>query len=129
MEPPNPVPVEEVMSTPLTIIAPDATLKDAAVAMREADVSALFVTASMPAVVTSTDIVAGVADGADPSEHRVADVMTSQVESTPPDVSVREAAAMMTTLGVKHLPVTADSVHGDDYVGMLSSSDITERFA
>jgi CBS domain-containing protein len=129
MESSDPIPVKDVMSTPLTIVAPDATLRDAAVTMRETDVSALFVTASTPAVVTSTDIVAGVADGATPSERRVADIMTAQVESTPPDVSVREAAAMMTSLGVKHLPVTDNSVHGDDYVGMLSSSDITERFA
>jgi CBS domain-containing protein len=129
MEPRNTVTVEKVMSTPLETIGPDATIREAAAAMRDADVSALFVTASTPAVVTSTDVLDGVADGADPSERRVADVMTAPVESVPPDVSMREAAAMMTSLGVKHLPVTADSVHGDDYVGVVSSTDVTEQFS
>jgi hypothetical protein len=35
----------------------------------------------------------------------------------------------MTSLGVKHIPVTADSVHGDDYVGMVSSTDVAEQFS
>jgi CBS domain-containing protein len=117
------------MSSPLETVSADVSLREAATAMREADVSALFVTAGTPAIVTTTDVVDAVAEGADPSERRVADVMTSPVESVPPDVSVREAAAMMTSLGVKHLPVTADSVHGDDYVGMVSSTDVTEQFA
>jgi len=128
MESRNPVPVEDVMSTPLETIGPDATLREAAAVMREADVSALFVPASTAAIVTSTDILEAVAEGADLSERRVADAMTSPAESVPPDVGVGEAAAMMTSLGVKHLPVTADSVHGDDYVGMVSSTDVTEQF-
>jgi CBS domain-containing protein len=129
MESRNPVTVEDVMSTPLKTIGKDATLEEAATAMREGELSALFVTAATPAIVTSTDIIGGVADGADPSELRVADVMTSPVESVPPDVSVQEAAAMMTSLGVKHIPVTADSVHGDDYVGIVSSTDVAEQFS
>ncbi|MFB6227097.1 MAG: cyclic nucleotide-binding/CBS domain-containing protein [Halobacteriales archaeon] len=125
----NPTPVRDVMSSPLETVSADATLKEAARAMREADVSALFVIAGTPAIVTTTDVVNAVAEGADLSERRVADVMTSPVESVPPDVSVQEAAAMMTSLELKHLPVTTDSVHGDDYVGMVSSTDVTEQFA
>lgn len=127
MESGNPTPVGDVMSTPLETVSPDATIREVAAEMRSADVSSLFVTAGTPAIVTSTDVLDAVADGAALSERRVAEVMTSPVESVPPDVNVREAAAMMTSLGVKHLPVTADSVHGDDYVGMVSSTDVAEH--
>jgi CBS domain-containing protein len=127
MESRDSISVGDVMSTPLETIESDATIREAAEAMRASDVSALFVAEGTPAIVTSTDVLDAVADGCDVGTRRVADVMTSPVESVPPNVSVREAAAMMTNFGVKHLPVTADSVHGDDYVGMVSSTDVAEH--
>jgi len=93
----NPTPVEDIVSSPPETVSVDATLGEVAAAMRDADVGVPFVTAGMPAT----------------------DVMTSPVGSVPPDVSVREAAAMMTSLGIEHLPGTADSVHGDDDVSMV----------
>jgi CBS domain-containing protein len=51
--------------------------------------------------------------------------MTGGVESVPPDLLVEEVAAMMTSLGIKHLPVVDD----DDYVGMVSSTDVTAELA
>jgi len=107
----NPTPVGDVVSSPPETVSVDATLGEVAAAMRDADVGVPFVTAGMPATVTATD------------------VMTSPVGSVPPDVSVREAAAMMTSLGIEHLPGTADSVHGDDDVSVVSSTDVTGRFA
>jgi len=127
MGPDTSIHVEDVMSTPLETIPSDATITEAATTMRAKDISALFVTAGVPSIVTSTDVLDAVADERDLAELRVADVMTSPVESVPPDVSVGEAAAMMTSFGIKHLPVTADSVHGDDFVGMVSSTDVTEQ--
>ena len=129
MEPATSTHVGDVMSTPLETITPDTTVVEAAARMREEEISALFVTAGVPSIVTSTDVLDAVAEERDLAELRVADVMTSPVESIPPDVSLREAAAMMTSLGIKHLPVTADSVHGDDFVGMVSSTDVAEQIS
>lgn len=88
--------------------------------MREEDISALLVTTAPPSIVTTTDMLAVVANGQGGREVTVADVMTESVETVPPDLEVQRAAEMMTTYGIKHLPVV-----DDDYVGIVSSTDIT----
>ncbi len=113
--------VEDVMSTPLKTISKNATLEAAATAMRDSDIKALVVTTDPPSIITSTDLVAAAAEGRDPTELQVSAVMTESVETVPPDLYLEEVAAMMTGLGINHLPVLDD----DDYVGMISSTDIT----
>lgn len=113
--------VEDVMSTPLKTISKNATLETAATAMRDSEIKALVVTTDPPSIITSTDLVAAAAEGHDPTELQVAAVMTESVETVPPDLYLEEVAAMMTGLGINHLPVLDD----DDYVGMISSTDIT----
>jgi CBS domain-containing protein len=116
--------VEDIMSTPLLTIRRDATLVEAAVKMREHEVSALIVTTAPPSIITSTDVLDAVAEGKDTSELMVSDVMTGSVETVPPDLRIEEAAAMMTNFGINHLPVV-----DDDFVGMISSTDITARLS
>jgi len=74
-----------VMSTPLETVAADATVRDVAERMREADVSALVVRTSPRAIVSSTDVLDAVADGRAVSELQVADVMTTDIETVTPD--------------------------------------------
>jgi CBS domain-containing protein len=124
MSPESRVTVEDVMSTPLETIAPDATVQEAARRMRENDISALVVRTTPRSIVSSTDVLEAVADGLDVSKLRVAEVMTTDVETAAPDIYVEEAAAMMTTYGIKHLPVV-----DDDYVGMISSTDVTAHLS
>ena len=112
--------VEEVMSAPLETISKDATVEAAARRMREKDISALVVPTTPRAIISSTDVLDAVADDRPLSELRVADVMTTDVETASPDLYMEEVAAMMTTYGIKHLPVV-----DDDYVGMVSSTDVT----
>ena len=116
--------VEDVMSTPLETISADATVKEAAQRMRAKDISALVVTTTPRAIISSTDVLDGVADGQDVAEMTVADVMTTEVETAAPDLYMEEVAAMMTTYGIKHLPVV-----DDDYVGMISSTDVTAHMS
>ena len=117
--------VEDVMSTPLEMISKDATLQEAATTMRDNEISALVVSTDPPSIVTSTDLVAAAAEGHDPADIQVSDVMTESVETVPPDLYLEEVAAMMTNFGIKHLPVEA----GDDYVGMVSSTDVTSELS
>ncbi|WP_435154232.1 CBS domain-containing protein [Haladaptatus sp. DFWS20] len=112
--------VKEMMSTPLRTVSPDATVTDAAKVMRENDISALVVTTTPRSIISSSDVLDAAADGLDPTDLLVADVMTTDVETVTPDLYMEEVAAMMTTFGIKHLPV----VDGD-YVGMVSSTDVT----
>ncbi|MBX0325077.1 CBS domain-containing protein [Halomicroarcula sp. F13] len=109
-----------MMSTPLVTIAPDATVVEAAKEMRRRDISALLVTTAPPSIVTSTDIIDAVSEERDTSELNVADIMTESVETVPPDLRLVETAAMMENFGINHLPVVED-----DFIGMVSSTDIT----
>ncbi len=116
--------VADVMSTPLETIAPDASVQKAARRMREKDISALVVTTGPRSIITQTDIIDAVASGQDVTTTTVADVMTTDVETVTPDLMMEEVAAMMTMYGVKHLPVV-----DDDYLGMVSSTDVTAHLS
>jgi CBS domain-containing protein len=112
--------VKDIMTTPLERISPDAEIVEAAAVMRDKDISALLVTTAPPSIITSTDILDAVAQERDTAELLVSDLMTESVETVPPDLPLTETAAMMTNFGINHLPVV-----DDDYIGMVSSSDIT----
>ncbi len=112
--------VREIMSSPVETVAPDETAATAAARMRDEDISALLVTTAPPSIVTTTDMLAVVANGESGHEVPVEAVMTEAVETVPPDLEVRRAAEMMTTYGITHLPVV-----DDDYLGVVSSTDIT----
>lgn len=88
--------------------------------MQAKDRSALLVRSSPAGIITTTDIMELVADGGDAATTTVEEIMTAAVETVTPDLHLDEAAAMMTNYGIKHLPV-----EDDDFVGMLSSSDMT----
>ena len=117
--------ISEIMSTPVETVRRDAAASDAAGKMREQNINALLVTTSPPSIITSTDILSAVAEQQDTTELVVSDLMTESVETVPPTLGVPEAAAMMTNFGISHLPV----VDGGDYVGMISSTDITETLS
>lgn len=116
--------VEEVMSTPLETISAEATVEEAAQQMIEKDVGALIVRTTSRGIISSTDVLAAVADGRDVSDLQITDIMTTDVETASPDNYMEEVAAMMTTYGIKHLPVV-----DEDYVGMVSSTDVTAHLS
>jgi len=116
--------VSEVMSTPLEKIGANVPLREAASRMSGGDISALVVTTGGGCIITQSDIVGAVAAGRDLDETVVRDVMTENVETVTPDLMMEEVAAMMTMYGVKHLPVV-----DDDYVGMVSSTDVAAHLS
>mgnify|MGYP000302970931 FL=1 len=116
--------VRDIMSSPIETISRNASVSEAAARMRDQDISALIVTTSEPSIITATDILDAVATGRDASELAVTELMTESVETVPPDLRVGEAAAMMTSFGIEHLPV----VERGDYIGIVSSTDITAEF-
>ena len=112
-------PVREIMSTPVETIRPETPVTEAAAKMRDEEISALLVTTAPPSIVTTTDMLDVLASEASDGAT-VADVMTESVETVPPELEVRRAAEMMVTYGISHLPVV-----DDDYLGIVSSTDIT----
>ena len=112
------------MSTPLVTVSPDASVAEAAALMSKREISALLVPTTEVGIVTSTDVIDTVARGQDPEETAVETVMTEAVETVPPGIRLTEAAAMMENFGISHLPVV-----DDDFVGMVSATDITAEIS
>ena len=116
--------VADIMSSPVETISKDATVREAARLMRDKEISSLLVPATETGIITSTDVLDTVADGHDPETVLVGDVMTAPLETVTPDLFMEEVAAMLTTYGIKHLPVV-----DDDYVGIVSSTDVTAELS
>jgi CBS domain-containing protein len=76
-------------------------------------------------IVTERDVLRTVAAGKDAASVLVGDVMTTDVITTSPDTSVRDAARIMAQHWIRHLPV----VENGQLVGIISQRDITGVFA
>ncbi len=102
--------IKSVMTSEVTTIDTNATLQQAATAMRDNDVGSLPVTqdGKLCGIVTDRDIVLrGVAKGSDGSAC-VADVMTSDVTTIASDCGVEEAAQLMADQQIRRLYVVDD---------------------
>jgi len=100
--------VNEIMTPTVKLTSPQATLREAAVAMRDQNVGALPVGENdrLVGMVTDRDIVVrGVADGMDPTVDRIAAVMTGQVLYCFDDQPVEDARTYMKGQQVRRLPV------------------------
>ncbi len=101
---------------------PDETLVDVAGRMHCYQIGALpvYEQRRLVGIVTERDLVAALAEGADPATTIVADYMTEGPVTVAPDDDLAVAAHRMAELGVRHLPVV-DRHH---LVGMLSIRDL-----
>jgi CBS domain-containing protein len=101
---------------------PDETLIDAAGRMNCYQIGALPVYEHhrLVGIVTERDIVAALAEGADPETATVSNYMTGGPVTVAPDDDLDVAARRMAELGVRHLPV----VEGHRLVGVLSIRDL-----
>ena len=116
------VPVSSFMRAPVYDVRPNSTLRAAAKILRDQDVGALAVMrgASIVGLVSERDVVRALADGADPDEVWVGDVMSDLPRYLVPEESSRMAAQVMLTAGVRHLPVVEDGA----LVGIVSIRDL-----
>jgi CBS domain-containing protein len=119
--------VRDVMTAGVELIGPDATLTDAAARMAEADVGILPVGEDdrLIGMVTDRDIVIrGIAEGADPSEMTVREVMTEKVLYCFDDQEPSEAASDMAKQQIRRLPVVD---RRKQLIGMVSLADIARK--
>lgn len=103
-------------------IAASDSLAQAAVRMRENEVSALVVLehGRCVGIITERDLTQAVADREWAETTPVSTYMTDRPIMVTPDTGVREAAAEMLETEVRHLPVGV----GDRLVGMVSLRDL-----
>ncbi len=114
-------PVRAVMSSPVLMVEPSVTCREAAGLMRERRVSSVLVLGrDGPGVLTDRDLRSRLV-----AEGRPADTVVAEVASYPAlvvgaDVTCAEAQLEMLAAGVHHLPV----VEGGRVVGMVTSTDL-----
>jgi CBS domain-containing protein len=116
--------VHEIMTIRPRSIAPENTLIEAAGLMRELDVGALPVwdNNELAGMLTDRDLVVrGIADGRDPSQATVADVMSGGVEFVFGDQEVEEAVQIMEQHQIRRVPVLD---RGKRLIGIVSLGDI-----
>ena len=119
--------IRDVMTFNAEVIDAGATARDAAIKMRELDVGAMPVCArgKLSGLITDRDIaIRLVADGADPINTRVSDIMTPDVTYCFDDQSVEEAATVMQAHQIRRLPILD---RDKQLVGILSLGDLSVR--
>lgn len=117
--------IRDVMTANPTTVSEKNTIRDAAQIMKKEDTGIVPVVDGRKIIglVTDRDIVVRlVAEGRNPSEVRVDEVMTKNVRSLTEDSTVDEALSLMSSAEVRRLPVVNAK---DELVGIVSIGDIS----
>jgi CBS domain-containing protein len=112
-EPGPPVTVGQFMRPAVTTVERHAHLAAAAYLMKHGGDSALVVTTDDESrrpvgIVTEADIMRTVADGKDPNVARIDNLVGRDPVIARPGTTVDEAASLMLSAGVQHLPIVDD---------------------
>jgi FOG: CBS domain len=120
--------ISEVMTKNVEYLPPNATLKDAAQKMRELDCGFLPISNEqgerLAGVITDRDItIRAVAEGLDPSQTKVSDVMSPHVDYCYAKDAVESATDIMSSKGIYRL-VVLDEPRSKRLCGVISLGDI-----
>src|SRR5919205_1829342 len=115
--------ISEIMTKAAVTDSGDDTLAEAATRMWNAQTGSLLVMdgENLLGIVTERDLLRTIAQGQDPHEVSLKDLMRTDVITVGPQTSLKEAAKLMATKWIRHLPV----VEGHRVVGILSQRDLT----
>lgn len=112
------------MTRDVEVIAPDASLKDAAAVMKDLDVGLLPVCdgQTLRGTLTDRDItIRATAEGLDPSTTKVSDVMSPDISYCFEDQDVGEAMSLMEAQQIRRLPILTREKR---LVGIVSLGDV-----
>lgn len=119
----------DIMTTDVTVIGEEETLRDAAQRLAQDNIGALPICDDqkhIKGMLTDRDIVVHVvARGKDPSQTRARELETGEVVSVRPDDSLEHAEDLMAQHQVRRLPVVDEG----KVVGMISQADIARNAA
>lgn len=118
-------PIGALVSRPPLAVSPEATVAEAALAMREAGTSSALITDEPPGIVTDTDLRSRVLAERLSPDTPVRAVMSSPLELFPADTPLFEALRRMLERGVHHLPVT----RGGRIVGIVRDTELLRHQA
>jgi CBS domain-containing protein len=117
--------IRDVMTPNPRTVTPDESIQSAARIMRDEDTGVVPVVENgRPiGIVTDRDIVVrAVADGSQVNRP-IREIVTNNLVAVTPDMSTREATALMSEHQVRRLPV----VEGDRLVGIVSIGDLAVK--
>src|SRR5579872_5281694 len=121
--------VSEVMTTDVESVQMNSTVEEAASIMKVENVGAVPVVDEdddLVGIITDRDIVVRcVAEGKNPAETNVEEVLSHDLETIEPDVDVEEAARLMADRQIRRLPVCEDG----ELVGMVSIGDLRVKMS
>jgi CBS domain-containing protein len=121
--------IGDLMTEPVLTAEQDNRAVDVAGAMAEAGINSVVVideSCRPLGILTSTDYVELTADGVNPHETTVSQLMTGSVVTATRDESVIAAAATMDSNNIGHLPVVDDD---GQVTGILTGTDLTTFLA
>ena len=115
--------VSEIMTKATVTDAAQDSLAEAAARMWNAQTGSLLVMDGehLMGIVTERDVLRAIAHGMDPQQVPLKDLMRTDVITVGPQTTLKEAAKLMATKWIRHLPV----VEGSRVVGILSQRDLT----
>jgi len=120
---PPPATVADIMRPHVTAVDQNDHVGAAAYLMKRADATALIVTQAgtgqPTGIITEADISHLVADGKNPNDVRIYQLMTARPTVVNTTTSIRDAAEVMTNGRFRHLPVM-----GDGLVGIVDITDV-----
>jgi CBS domain-containing protein len=123
-----------LIKRPVVQVMPDTPLRKVAEIMSEEAIGAVVVHTVDPVriegdrpvgLLSERDLVRAIAEGADPDEEQVVNIMTLDVAFAEPDESVRDVVLRMVENEIRHLPVVENGV----VVAMVSARDALEAMA
>jgi len=116
--------VGRIMSSPITMVPPETTVREAARLMRDNDIGSVIVVDDddeLCGILTSTDFVDAVADDRSMAETPVTEFMTEDVITTTANQEIRDIADLLVEHGFHHVPVVEEGT----VIGIVTTSDLT----
>jgi CBS domain-containing protein len=115
--------ISEIMTKAAVSDAAGDSLAEASRRMHEQQTGSLLVMDGdrLLGIITERDVLKVVARGLDPKTTPIKDVMTTDVITISPETRLKEAAKIMATKWIRHLPV----IEGTKVVGIVSQRDLT----
>ena len=120
---PPPATVADIMQPPVTTVEQNDHVAAAAYLMKHANATALIVTQAHTGqpigIITDADVSRAVADGKNPNDVRIYELMTASPTVVDTATNVRDAARVMTSKRFRHLPVMGEA-------GLVGIADIID---
>ena len=118
--------VGQLMSSDLSVVTEDTTVKQAAGQMHDQRIGSLLVKKGndFSGIITETDVVRAVAERDDVAEASVVHVMSSPILTVEKKLSPHYARDLMANKRIRHLAVTDDG----KIIGILSARDLLAYF-